>query len=75
MKGEAWLPAVLGNSIISAVRKSLRLIRAIRGVLLALINNQRPSYMPSVSESCVWCESSHGTNPKEVFNIGLVFSS
>ena len=42
------IPALLGISIISAVRKVLRSMRATRGVLLALANSQRPSISPFV---------------------------
>ena len=50
IKGEEWFPALLGISIISEVRKVLRSIRAIRGVLFALANNQRPSVSPFVCD-------------------------
>ena len=47
IKGEEWLPPLLGISIISAVRKVLRSTLAIRGVLLPFAKTQRPSCMPS----------------------------
>src|SRR5690606_15206137 len=72
VNGEQWLPPVFGISRISAVVKVDRSMRARRGVLLELANIQRPSGIPSVNDDSMWCKSSQGTNPWEVFNIGLV---
>jgi hypothetical protein len=63
VKGEAWLPAAFGISMISAVSIVVRSIRAIRGVLLPLMNSQRPSGTPSVMDSSGWWASSQGMNP------------
>ena len=43
MNGEAWLPPALGISMISSVSNVDRSRRAMRGVLLPLMNSQRPS--------------------------------
>src|SRR5690606_35358805 len=72
--GDAWLPDEFGISMISLVSNVVRSIRAIRGVLFALMNNHRPSVSPFVCESCGWCESSQGIDPYDVINIGFVSS-
>ena len=54
INGEEWFPALLGISIISAVRKVLRSTRAIRGVLLPFAKAQRPSCVPYVIERAIW---------------------
>src|SRR5690606_8629574 len=60
MNGDAWLPADCGISMISSVSKVSSEIRAMRGVLFALMNSHRPSGTPFCLESCGWCASSHG---------------
>src|SRR5690606_16167904 len=74
VKGEQWLPPVLGISMISAVRKVVRSILASLGVLLEFANIHLPSGIPSVKEASIWCRSSQGTKPCEVSSIGLVSS-
>src|ERR1043165_4782326 len=54
IKGDEWLPPLLGISMISAVRNVLRSTRAIRGVLLPFANTQRPSCIPFVSDNAMW---------------------
>src|SRR5688572_12144073 len=70
--GDEWLPPELGTCTISTVDIVARSMRAIRGVLFALMNNQRPSCSLSVTDSDGWCESSHGTAPHVVCNIAFV---
>src|SRR5690554_1397220 len=74
MNDELWLPALFGISIISSVLKVSNPIRAIRGVLLPLINTHRPSNTPVVCEISGWWASSQGTKPKDVSNMGFVSS-
>src|SRR5690554_1708411 len=74
VKGEQWLPPVLGISMISAVVNVVRSIRAKRGVLFELANIHRPSGIPSVKDDSMWCRSSQGTKPCDVSNMGLVSS-
>src|SRR5690606_1699158 len=74
VKGEQWLPPVFGISKISAVVKVVKSIRAKRGVLFEFANIHLPSGIPSVKEDSMWCKSSQGTNPCEVWSIGLVSS-
>ena len=45
-----WLAEMLGIFRICLVLKSLRSIRAMRPFALSLMNSQRPSYSPLVSE-------------------------
>src|SRR3982751_2370781 len=66
VNGDAWPPAAFGISRISSVSKRVRSMRATRGVLLPLMNNQRPSGMPFVCDSSAWCVSSHGMKPRVV---------
>jgi hypothetical protein len=71
VNGDAWPPAALGICRISSVSNRVRSMRATRGVLLALMNSQRPSGTPSVCDSSGWCESSHGIAPNVVCSISF----
>src|SRR6266511_5024053 len=63
VNGEACPPAAFGICRISVVSKVFRSMRATRGVLFPLMNNQRPSGTPLVCESSAWCVSSYGMKP------------
>ena len=52
-KGDACPPAALGICRISTVSNRFKSMRAIRGVLFALMNSHRPSCTPSVSDISV----------------------
>jgi hypothetical protein len=74
VNGEAWPPAAFGSSMISSVSNLVRSMRAMRGVLLALMNRYFPFGEPAVCESSGWCVSSQGMNPYDVMSIPLVSS-